>query len=158
MKKLLKYVQNRHAVLGFRGDIPDIKSNSYFQRFHPDTISKRKLFILELLDYISQHPVLYKSHAFQLFFENGDHLERSDIEQKTSEKPAATSVEDKAASKSSFCIFRKQQKVETLAKIQVEKSELKTENSIKSAVNNSISGQIATSTGEACLRLQIKLN
>lgn len=138
-------MHNRHAVLGLHGDIPDIKSNSYFQRFHPDTISKRKLFILELLDYISQHPVLYKSHAFQLFFENGDHLERNEVKQKTLEKPAATNVEDKAAGKSSFCIFRKQQKVEVLAKIQVEQSEVKAENSIKST----ISGQIAT--GETCL-------
>lgn len=79
VKKLLKYVRNRHSTLGLRGEVPDIRNNGYFQRFHPDTISKRKLFILELLDFISQHPVLYKSHIFQLFFEDGDHLEAIDV-------------------------------------------------------------------------------
>lgn len=147
VKKLLKYVQNRHAVLGLRGDIPDIKSNSYFQRFHPDTISKRKLFILELLDYISQHSVLYKSHVFQLFFENGDHLERNEFEQKINQKQAEENVGDKTVSKS-FSIFRKKHKDGVLVNRQVESNEVKDDdNSIKPTIAKPINGHVNTSTG-----------
>lgn len=78
VKQLYKYVKSRHSALKLRGSVPDIKNNSYFKRFHPDTISRRKLFILELLDFISQHPTLYKSHAFQLFFEHGHSLEAAE--------------------------------------------------------------------------------
>lgn len=92
VKKLLKYVRQRHSALGLRGDVPDIKNNGYFQRFHPDTISKRKLFILELLDFISQHPVLYKSHMFQLFFEDGDHLEAIDVDSIQTAKGSTTTA------------------------------------------------------------------
>lgn len=78
VKQLYKYVKSRHSALKLRGSVPDIKNNSYFKRFHPDTISRRKLFILELLDFISQHPALYKSHTFQLFFEQGQNVDANE--------------------------------------------------------------------------------
>lgn len=69
VKKLQKFVQKRHKELHLRGIVPDIKDDRYFRRFEPDVISERKLYILRLLDFVGQYSALYKSHAFQSFFE-----------------------------------------------------------------------------------------
>lgn len=96
VKQLYKYVKSRHSTLKLRGSVPDIKNNSYFKRFHPDTISRRKLFILELLDFISQHPALYKSHTFQLFFEQGQNVDANEPNQVTIQVPSKWTQENAA--------------------------------------------------------------
>lgn len=59
----------RHKELHLRGTIPDIKDENFFNRFDSQVIQQRKEFILNLLNFISQYPSLYKMHAFQNFFE-----------------------------------------------------------------------------------------
>lgn len=63
-----KSIAKRHRELHLRGTVPDITENSFFKRFDPDVIQERKDYILRLLDFIAQHPCLYKSHAFDQFF------------------------------------------------------------------------------------------
>lgn len=59
----------RHKELHLRGTIPDMKDENFFNRFDSQVIQQRKEFILNLLNFISQYPSLYKMHAFQYFFE-----------------------------------------------------------------------------------------
>lgn len=62
----------RHRELQLNGSVPDIIEKSFFKRFDPSIIQERKEYILRLLDFIAQHPCLYKSHAFDQFF-GGSH-------------------------------------------------------------------------------------
>lgn len=68
IKSLLKYVKKRHKELKLPGIVPNLNNHVYFKRFEADVITERKLFIIRLLDYIGQHPILYKSQVFQEFF------------------------------------------------------------------------------------------
>lgn len=72
VKRLQKSIAKRHRELQLRGSVPDIIENSFFNRFDPSIIQERKDYILRLLDFIAQHPCLYKSHAFDQFF-GGSH-------------------------------------------------------------------------------------
>lgn len=69
VKKLHKLVAKRHKELQLRGKVPEHFDEGFFRRFDPDVIQSRKDHILRLLDFIAQHPALYKSHAFVQFFE-----------------------------------------------------------------------------------------
>ncbi len=69
IKKLRKVMAKRHKELHLRGTMPDMKDENYFNRFDGQVIQQRKDFILNLLNFISQYPSLYKMHAFQSFFE-----------------------------------------------------------------------------------------
>lgn len=68
IKALLKFVKKRHKNERLNGIVPTLNNHSFFKRFEADVITERKLFIIRLLDFIGQHPVLYKSQAFQEFF------------------------------------------------------------------------------------------
>lgn len=70
VKKLRKYIVQRHKELQLRGQVPEHKDEGFFRRFDPAVIQSRKEHILRLLDFISQHPALYKCHAFVQFFES----------------------------------------------------------------------------------------
>lgn len=71
IKWLLKYVKKRHKEYKLPDTVPTLNNHIYFKRFEADVITERKLFIIRLLDYIGQHPILYKSQAFQDFFAKG---------------------------------------------------------------------------------------
>lgn len=51
--------------------MPELKTG-YFQRFKPEVIEERKNFILSLLNWIADHPILFRSETFVLFFNSGD--------------------------------------------------------------------------------------
>lgn len=69
VKKLRKQIVNRHKELHLRGTVPEHSDEGFFRRFDPDVIQSRREYILRLLDFIAQHPALYKCHAFVQFFE-----------------------------------------------------------------------------------------
>lgn len=48
--------------------VPTLNNHTFFKRFEADVITERKLFIIRLLDFVGQHPALYKSQVFQAFF------------------------------------------------------------------------------------------
>lgn len=48
--------------------VPTLNNHTFFKRFEADVITERKLFIIRLLDFVGQHPPLYKSQIFQEFF------------------------------------------------------------------------------------------
>ncbi|XP_031637392.1 ribosomal protein S6 kinase delta-1 [Contarinia nasturtii] len=68
VKALLKFVKKRHKDERLNGIVPTLNNHTFFKRFEADVITERKLFIIRLLDFIGQHPVLYKSSVFQEFF------------------------------------------------------------------------------------------
>lgn len=70
VKKLRKQIVRRHRELRVAGPaVPALSDDGYFRRFDSDVILARKQHILHFLDFIAQHPCLYKSHAFVQFFE-----------------------------------------------------------------------------------------
>lgn len=71
VKKLYRDVQKKHKNCKLKGTMPEPADFSYFKRFESDVIENRKSYIVELLDFIAQHPVLYKSECFVRFFEIG---------------------------------------------------------------------------------------
>lgn len=68
IKALLKAIKKRHKNEHLNGTVPTLNNHTYFKRFEADVITERKLFIIRLLDFIGQHPALYKSQIFQDFF------------------------------------------------------------------------------------------
>lgn len=64
-------MKRRHRNERLPGILPTISNHSFFKRFEADVITERKLFIIRLLDFIGQHPTLYKSQVFQEFFAKG---------------------------------------------------------------------------------------
>lgn len=78
IKALMKYVQKRHKEYKLPGSVPTLTNHIYFKRFEADVITERKLFIIRLLDYIAQHPILYKSQVFQEFFTHGQAMPKDD--------------------------------------------------------------------------------
>lgn len=71
IKALIKYVKKRHRSERLLGTVPTISNHTFFKRFEADVITERKLFIIRLLDFVAQHPTLYKSQVFQEFFAKG---------------------------------------------------------------------------------------
>ncbi|XP_055326841.1 ribosomal protein S6 kinase delta-1 isoform X2 [Sitodiplosis mosellana] len=68
IKALLKFVKKRHKIERLNGMVPTLDNHTFFKRFEADVITERKLFIIRLLDFVGQHPALYKSQVFQEFF------------------------------------------------------------------------------------------
>lgn len=68
IKALLKFIKKRHKSEHLNGTIPTLNNHTFFKRFEADVITERKLFIIRLLDFVGQHPALYKSQMFQKFF------------------------------------------------------------------------------------------
>lgn len=68
IKALLKFIKKRHKSERLNGIVPTLSNHTFFKRFEADVITERKLFIIRLLDFIGQHPALYKSQVFQDFF------------------------------------------------------------------------------------------
>lgn len=68
IKALLKSIKKRHKTERLNGIVPTLNNHTFFKRFEADVITERKLFIIRLLDFVGQHPQLYKSQAFQDFF------------------------------------------------------------------------------------------
>lgn len=75
----MKYVQKRHKEYKLPGIVPTLNNHVYFKRFEADVITERKLFIIRLLDYVAQHPILYKSQVFQDFFAHGQSMPKEEI-------------------------------------------------------------------------------
>lgn len=67
IKALLKTVRKRHKAEHLSGTVPTLNNHTFFKLFEADVITERKLFVIRLLDFIGQHPVLYKSQIFQDF-------------------------------------------------------------------------------------------
>lgn len=64
-------MHKRHKHCKLKGKVPEPQDFSYFKRFESNVIDNRKSYIVKLLDFIAQHPVLYKSEPFVQFFDNG---------------------------------------------------------------------------------------
>ncbi|XP_058057882.1 ribosomal protein S6 kinase delta-1 [Anopheles bellator] len=71
VKKLYKELVRRHRERHLSGAVPALGEQSYFKRFDPAVIEERRRYILRLLDYAGQEPVLYRSYAFVSFFAHG---------------------------------------------------------------------------------------
>ncbi|XP_052867693.1 ribosomal protein S6 kinase delta-1 [Anopheles cruzii] len=71
VKKLYKELVRRHRERHLSGVVPALAEQSYFKRFDPAVIEERRRYILRLLDYAGQEPVLYRSYAFVSFFAHG---------------------------------------------------------------------------------------
>nr|XP_040240954.2 ribosomal protein S6 kinase delta-1 [Anopheles coluzzii] len=71
VKKLHKELVRRHRERHLPGTVPTLADQSYFKRFDPAVIEERKRYILQLLEFAGQEPLLYRSHAFLNFFTRG---------------------------------------------------------------------------------------
>lgn len=78
IKALLKFVKKRHKSERLNGMVPTLSNHTFFKRFEADVITERKLFIIRLLDFIAQHPALYKSQAFLDFFATTQTMPKDD--------------------------------------------------------------------------------
>ncbi|KAH8359678.1 hypothetical protein KR093_008227 [Drosophila rubida] len=68
IKRLHRELSRRHKSMQLPGKLPEPTDSSYFKRFDADVIQRRKDYILKLLDFAAQHPVLYKCNTFTQFF------------------------------------------------------------------------------------------
>lgn len=68
VKELYKEIELKKKKLHLKGELPILKQSTFFKRFEQKIIEERKHFILNLLDFIAQHPILYKSKSFNDFF------------------------------------------------------------------------------------------
>uniref|UniRef100_A0A182R1J9 Ribosomal protein S6 kinase delta-1 n=1 Tax=Anopheles funestus TaxID=62324 RepID=A0A182R1J9_ANOFN len=99
VKKLYKELVRRHRERHLAGTVPALAEHSYFKRFDPAVIEERKRYILQLLEFAGQEPLLYRSHAFLNFFTRGivpeKETQEEDVEQRTdsTEKKNDTSNE-----------------------------------------------------------------
>uniref|UniRef100_A0A336MVP7 CSON008055 protein n=1 Tax=Culicoides sonorensis TaxID=179676 RepID=A0A336MVP7_CULSO len=64
--------------------IPEIKNTTYFKRFTPEVIGERKNYIIKLLNFIGDHPVLFRSEAFVKFFNTSQKLDSPEISESQS--------------------------------------------------------------------------
>lgn len=71
-------MKKRHKSARLSGTVPTFTNHTFFKRFEADVITERKLFIIRLLDFVGQHPVLYKSQAFQEFFATSQTMPKDD--------------------------------------------------------------------------------
>ncbi|XP_050084937.1 ribosomal protein S6 kinase delta-1 [Anopheles aquasalis] len=89
VKKLYKELVRRHRERHLTGTVPELTEQSYFKRFDPSIIEQRKRYILRLLEFAGQEPILYRSHAFVSFFARGISVDDED----DSPVPIATAIE-----------------------------------------------------------------
>ncbi|XP_060647484.1 ribosomal protein S6 kinase delta-1 [Drosophila nasuta] len=68
IKRLHRELSRRHKSMQLPGKLPEPTDSSYFKRFDVQVIQRRKEYILKLLDFAAQHPVLYKCNTFTQFF------------------------------------------------------------------------------------------
>lgn len=66
--------------MNLNGSVPEPTDHSYFKRFDAKVIQSRKDYILTLLDFVAQHPALYKSHTFMHFFDDGHSMDNSQFQ------------------------------------------------------------------------------
>lgn len=100
IKALLKFVKKRHKSERLNGLIPSLSNHTFFKRFEADVITERKLFIIRLLDFVGQHPVLYKSQVFQEFFANSQTMPNNEnLQFETDDIPVSKDTVDCAAVK-----------------------------------------------------------
>ncbi|XP_049529898.1 ribosomal protein S6 kinase delta-1 [Anopheles darlingi] len=78
VKKLYKELVRRHRERHLTGTVPELTEQSYFKRFDPSIIEQRKRYILRLLEFAGQEPILYRSHAFVSFFARGISVDEED--------------------------------------------------------------------------------
>uniref|UniRef100_A0A2M4ALF2 Putative the phosphoinositide binding phox similarity domain of sorting nexin 15-like protein n=1 Tax=Anopheles triannulatus TaxID=58253 RepID=A0A2M4ALF2_9DIPT len=78
VKKLYKELVRRHRERHLTGTVPELTEQSYFKRFDPAIIEQRKRYILRLLEFAGQEPILYRSHAFVSFFARGISVDDED--------------------------------------------------------------------------------
>lgn len=55
--------------------VPEIENDTYFKRFAPEVIEERKNYIIKLLNFIGDHPVLFRSEAFVRFFDTSQKID-----------------------------------------------------------------------------------
>lgn len=79
IKSLLKFIKKRHKSERLNGIVPTLSNHTFFKRFEADVITERKLFIIRLLDFVGQHPVLYKSQVFQEFFATSQSMPKEEM-------------------------------------------------------------------------------
>lgn len=97
IKALLKFVKKRHKSDGLNGIVPSLNNHTYFKRFEADVITERKLFIIRLLDFVGQHPTLYKSQVFQEFFATSQTMPKDDSLQFEADDIPCTDTTDGSA-------------------------------------------------------------
>ncbi|XP_032593222.1 ribosomal protein S6 kinase delta-1 isoform X2 [Drosophila grimshawi] len=68
IKRLHRELSRRHKALHLPGKLPEPTDSSYFKRFDAAVIQRRKDYILQFLDFVAQHPALYKCNTFTQFF------------------------------------------------------------------------------------------
>uniref|UniRef100_A0A182PC35 Ribosomal protein S6 kinase delta-1 n=1 Tax=Anopheles epiroticus TaxID=199890 RepID=A0A182PC35_9DIPT len=85
VKKLYKELVRRHRERHLPGAVPSLADPSYFNRFDPVVIEERKRYILKLLEFAGQEPLLYRSHAFLNFFTRGIVVPEGHSEEEVSE-------------------------------------------------------------------------
>lgn len=79
IKALLKFIKKRHKTEHLNGIVPTLSNHTFFKRFEADVITERKLFIIRLLDFVGQHPALYKSQVFQAFFNTSQTMPKEEM-------------------------------------------------------------------------------
>lgn len=61
--------------------VPEIENNTYFKRFAPEVVEQRKNYIIKLLNFIGDHPVLFRSEAFVKFFDTSQKIDSPETSQ-----------------------------------------------------------------------------
>lgn len=61
--------------------VPDIKNPTYFKRFAPEVVEQRKNYIIKLLNFIGDHPVLFRSETFVKFFDTSQKVDSPETSQ-----------------------------------------------------------------------------
>lgn len=104
IKALLKFIKKRHKSERLNGIVPTLSNHTFFKRFEADVITERKLFIIRLLDFIGQHPVLYKSQVFQEFFATSQSMPKeADLLFEPDDIPSTVDTVDGGASNANDC-------------------------------------------------------
>lgn len=75
----MKFIKKRHKNEKLNGIVPTLSNHTFFKRFEADVITERKLFIIRLLDFVAQHPALYKSQIFQEFFATSQSMPKEEV-------------------------------------------------------------------------------
>ncbi|XP_055613343.1 ribosomal protein S6 kinase delta-1 [Uranotaenia lowii] len=79
VKQLYKDLARKHRERHLAGRVPVLTEKTYFKRFDVKVIEQRKRYILELLTFAGQDPVLFQSYPFVRFFERGISPEGSPV-------------------------------------------------------------------------------
>lgn len=59
--------------------VPEIQNTTFFNRFSPAVVEERKNYIIKLLNFIGDHPVLFRSEAFVKFFDASQNIDSPGI-------------------------------------------------------------------------------